>query len=139
MSGNDRLRDLILEAVGFMRLRFSWVHVPTIIHIKGGLPGPARRAVVGDLVLEARAGEIREAFEARVLQEAEALAIRGQPCHIAYGGLPRLPGTTTIMPKPTAIGRSGGDWWGDDDPPDDDAPPELPRLPPLVGVRPERS
>jgi hypothetical protein len=138
---SDRLETFLLDMFAALRRLHAWVHAPTIVHIAGGVPGPARRAQVGDLVLEARAGEIREAFEARVLQEAEALALRGRASFIAYGGLPRLPGADTIMPKPMTIARRGHDWWGDDDPddPDDNVPPEPPRLPPLAGVRPDRS
>jgi hypothetical protein len=134
---SDRLKSFLLDMFQAIQRLHAWVHAPTIIHIKGGVPGPARRAQIGDVVLEAQTGEIREMFEARVLQEAEAQALRGRASFIAYGGLPRLPGSDTVMPKPAIVARRDDDWWGDDDPPDDDAPPELPRLPPLVGVRPD--
>jgi hypothetical protein len=136
---SDRLETFLLDMFTALRRLHAWVRAPVIVQITGGVPGPARRAQVGDIILEAKVGEIREMFEARVLQESEALALRGRASFIAFGGLPPLPGADTLMPKPATIARRGHDWWGDDDPPDDDAPPEPPRLPPLAGVRLDRS
>jgi hypothetical protein len=92
---------------------------PQLLELRGGLPGPNRRALVVDRFLDALPGESRAAFERRIIafaNESDA-ATHARRCRwpvlVVFGALPPLPGANTMFGVPPGAMPPAGYWGAD--------------------------